>query len=341
MQRIIVRKTTGAWGRHLGTVIGVMTGLLVGGYVTGQVADSAGVGIPLFLTLASGMTVAGYYTGRQLDTRVTVIRVVPDRPQQRDRHLTMPSAIVVVGSLNADLVVHVPRFPRPGETLSGHGFARFPGGKGANQAYAAARLGGAAAMVGQVGADEHGAWLTSQLAGAGVDTSFVLRDDREPTGVALITIDADGQNQIVLAPGANGAFTPDRFAPLAGAVGSCRVLLLQLEIPMDTVLAAARAGSGRRRDRDPRPGARSRAAGRARRARRLSHPERDGAGGAHRRRRGAGRRLTCARERRCCWRAAQPGCSSKWGARGSALIRRRRALVASAPGGGRGHHCGG
>ena len=87
VQRIIVRKTTGAWGRHLGTVIGVMTGLLVGGYVTGQVADSAGVGSPLFLTLASGMTVAGYYTGRQLDTRVTVIRIVPDRPQQRDRHL--------------------------------------------------------------------------------------------------------------------------------------------------------------------------------------------------------------------------------------------------------------
>ena len=154
----------------------------------------------------------------------------------------MPSAIVVVGSLNANLVVHVPRFARPGETLSGHGFARFPGGKGANQAHAVARLGGAAAMVGQVGADEHGAWLTSQLAGAGVDTSFVLRDEREPTGVALITIDADGQNQIVLAPGANGAFTTGRFAPLAGAVGSCRILLLQLEIPMDTVLAAARAG---------------------------------------------------------------------------------------------------
>ena len=81
VQRITVRKTTGAWGRHLGVVIGVMTGLLVGGYVTGQVADSAGVGIPMFLTLASGITVAGYYTGRQLDTRVTVIRVVPDRPQ--------------------------------------------------------------------------------------------------------------------------------------------------------------------------------------------------------------------------------------------------------------------
>lgn len=81
VQIITVRRTTGAWGRHLGAVIGVMTGLVVGGYVTGQVADSAGVGIPMFLTLASGITVAGYYTGRQLDTRVTVMRVVPDRPQ--------------------------------------------------------------------------------------------------------------------------------------------------------------------------------------------------------------------------------------------------------------------
>ena len=154
----------------------------------------------------------------------------------------LPSRIVVVGSLNADLVVHVPRFARPGETLSGHGFARFPGGKGANQACAAARLGGAVVMMGQVGADEHGTWLTSGLAASGVDTSLILRDDREPTGVALITIDAAGQNQIVLAPGVNGAFGPDRFASLAAGVVPCRLLLLQLEIPIDTVMAAARAG---------------------------------------------------------------------------------------------------
>jgi ribokinase len=154
----------------------------------------------------------------------------------------MPSPIVVVGSLNADLVVHVARFPRPGETLSGNGFARFPGGKGANQAYAVARLAGAAVMVGQVGADEHGAWLTSHLAEGGVDASLVLRHAPEPTGVALITIDATGQNQIVLVAGANGAFTPDRFSSVAAVVRSCRVLLLQLEIPIETVIAAARAG---------------------------------------------------------------------------------------------------
>jgi ribokinase len=152
----------------------------------------------------------------------------------------MPAPIVVVGSLNADLVVHVDRFPRPGETLSGDGFTRFPGGKGANQAYAAARLGGMVAMVGQVGADDHGAWLSGHLAAGGVDTAAVLRDAQAATGVALITVDATGQNHIVLVAGANGTFTPDRLAPVEEVVRGARVVLLQLEIPLDTVVAAAR-----------------------------------------------------------------------------------------------------
>jgi ribokinase len=152
----------------------------------------------------------------------------------------MPAPIVVVGSLNADLVVHVRRFPRPGETLSGSAFARFPGGKGANQAYAAARLGGTVTMVGQVGADDHGAWLTAHLARAGVDVSGVLRDPGHPTGVALITVDASGQNQIVLVAGANGSFDPARLESAQPALRRARVVLLQLEIPMETVVAAAR-----------------------------------------------------------------------------------------------------
>jgi ribokinase len=154
----------------------------------------------------------------------------------------MASPIVVVGSLNADLVIRVPRFPRAGETLTGHGFARFAGGKGANQACAAARLGGRVVMVGQVGPDEPGAWLAAQLDESGVHTSCVLRDETESTGVALITIDADGQNQIVLVPGANGTFTPERLAVATAALRDTRVVLLQLEIPMQTVLAAAQAG---------------------------------------------------------------------------------------------------
>jgi ribokinase len=157
---------------------------------------------------------------------------------------SMASSIVVVGSLNADLVIRVPRFPRAGETLTGYGFARFGGGKGANQAIAAARLGGHAAMVGQVGADEHGVWLAAQLADSGVHTPLVLRDEAESTGVALITIDAAGQNQIVLVPGANGTFTPERLALVVTALRDARVVLLQLEIPLETVLAAAHAGRG-------------------------------------------------------------------------------------------------
>jgi ribokinase len=152
----------------------------------------------------------------------------------------MSAPIVVAGSLNADLVVHVPRFPRPGETLSGDAFARFPGGKGANQAYAAARLGGTVAMVGQVGADDHGAWLAGHLAAGGVDTTCVLRDEQAPTGVALITVDAAGQNQIVLVAGSNGSFTPDRLATIEPVIRGARVVLLQLEIPLETVIAAAR-----------------------------------------------------------------------------------------------------
>ena len=151
-------------------------------------------------------------------------------------------AIVVVGSLNADLVVRVARFPAPGETLTGTSFARFPGGKGANQAYAAGRLGGRAAMVGRVGDDDLGRWLTAHLAGGGVDTAAVTAVAGESTGLALITIDESGQNEIVLVPGANGTFMPSGLEAVRSVLQAAAVLLLQLEIPMDTVLAAARAG---------------------------------------------------------------------------------------------------
>ena len=149
--------------------------------------------------------------------------------------------IVVVGSLNADLVVRVRRFPRAGETIEGEGFARYPGGKGANQAYAAARLGGRAAMVGLVGRDEPGSWLVEHLRGVGVDTAGVGHTADEPTGVALITIDAEGQNHIVLVPGANGGMTASLLARAAEMIGEAAVVLLQLEIPVETVVAAARA----------------------------------------------------------------------------------------------------
>lgn len=149
------------------------------------------------------------------------------------------STIVVVGSLNADFTVQVPRFPAPGETVAGGRFAIVPGGKGANQAAAAGRLGGHVAMVGQVGADSQGDVLRRALVDAGVDVSLVATDESAATGVALITIDARGENQIVIAAGANGTFEPDRLARALGALRSARVVLLQLEIPLATVLRAA------------------------------------------------------------------------------------------------------
>jgi ribokinase len=152
--------------------------------------------------------------------------------------MTQP-AIVVVGSLNADLVVHVPRFPVAGETISGEGFVLLPGGKGANQACAAGRLAAVVAMVGQVGRDDQGALLRESLRRAGVDVRLVDQDEQAATGVAIISIDATGENQIILAAGANGTFTPERLARALPLIRSASVLLLQLETPLDTVMRAA------------------------------------------------------------------------------------------------------
>jgi ribokinase len=151
--------------------------------------------------------------------------------------------ITVVGSLNADLVVMVRRFPGVGETITGHDFTVFPGGKGANQAFAAGRLGAGdvpVRMVGQVGQDAYGTWLARNLADAGVDVSHVRVDADAPTGLALITVDAAGQNQIVVVPGANGTFDPGALSVSHHAIADAAVLLLQLEVPLPTVQTAAR-----------------------------------------------------------------------------------------------------
>jgi ribokinase len=147
--------------------------------------------------------------------------------------------VVVIGSLNADLVVRTPRFPAPGETTTGTDFAVYPGGKGANQAVAAARLGARVAMVGRVGRDDHGRLLKSSLTAAGVDPEPVIDDEDAATGVAVITIDASGQNQIVLAPGANRRLRPDDVERRRSLIESAAVVLLQLEVPTETVEAAA------------------------------------------------------------------------------------------------------
>ena len=156
----------------------------------------------------------------------------------------MPASIVVAGSLNMDFVVRVESLPLPGETVLGAGFRTIPGGKGANQACAAGRLGGRVRMIGRVGDDPFGAQLKEDLAAAVVDVREVRVTDATPTGVALILVDASGQNQIVVAPGANAALSPsDIEEAFAGAADE--YLLLQLEIPLESVITAATAARRR------------------------------------------------------------------------------------------------
>ena len=149
--------------------------------------------------------------------------------------------IVVVGSLNMDLVAQVPQLPQRGQTIAGYEFQMLPGGKGANQAFAVGRLGGQARMIGRVGEDLFGVQLRSSLTSAGVDVSGVMSTPGESTGVALILVETGGQNQIVVAAGANGKLSPDDVhSELQRAPG--RYLLLQLESPLHTVEAVARQG---------------------------------------------------------------------------------------------------
>ncbi len=151
--------------------------------------------------------------------------------------------VVVVGSLNLDLVVPVPHHPAPGETVLGGDAARHPGGKGANQAVAAARLGQAVAMVGRVGDDEAGRLLTAAITGSGVVATHVTVDPDAPTGLALIDVEPSGENAIVVSPGANARVGPADVDAAADVLAAAAVTLLQLEVPLDAVAAAvARAG---------------------------------------------------------------------------------------------------
>ena len=152
----------------------------------------------------------------------------------------MRSDIVVVGSLNADLVTRLDRFPAPGQTVSALDFAVYAGGKGANQAYAAARLGGKVSMVGCLGQDAYGELLAQSLRDVGVNLSGVTREADAPTGVALIALDASGENQIVVVAGANARLDPARLETSASSLAAAAVVLLQLEVPLATVTAAAR-----------------------------------------------------------------------------------------------------
>src|SRR5215467_13794976 len=144
----------------------------------------------------------------------------------------MATRLTVVGSVNLDLVFQAERLPRPGETVSGATFSRVPGGKGANQAVAAARLGAQVALVGCVGRDDLADEALGGLRAAAVEERWLVKD--APTGVALITVDAEGETTIVVAPGANAELRPEDLA-LDGA----EAVLCQQEIPAETVARAA------------------------------------------------------------------------------------------------------
>jgi ribokinase len=153
--------------------------------------------------------------------------MMPDKPR-----------ILVVGSINMDLVVRSPHMPAPGETVLGSGFVTSPGGKGANQAVAAARLGGHGRFIGRLGQDAFGEQLLAGLRAEGIDCTHIMTTPDAPTGVAIIVVDSHGENSIVVASGANHLVSPDDIFSAAGAFEQVQVVVLQLELPLPTVRAA-------------------------------------------------------------------------------------------------------
>ena len=151
----------------------------------------------------------------------------------------MTARVTVVGSLNMDLAVCAARIPQPGETILGGAFHTVPGGKGANQAVAAARLGAHVAMVGRVGEDDFGGLLLEGLAAEGIDAIHVIKDPGAATGVALIVVDDQGQNAIVVVSGANARLSPADVAASREPITAASALLLQLESPLAAIEWAA------------------------------------------------------------------------------------------------------
>lgn len=153
-----------------------------------------------------------------------------------------PNPILVVGSLNADLVIRTERIPGPGETVHGHDFTTMPGGKSANQAAAAGNLGARVTMIGAVGNDAHGTMLLRSLTAKGVDISGIHKFEDTPTGVAIITVEESGQNNIVIDAGTNGLIWPNTIVENRKLFEGVSVVCLCLEIPEVAVKAAAEEG---------------------------------------------------------------------------------------------------
>jgi len=159
-------------------------------------------------------------------------------PHQLSTDAPQIARIVVIGSINVDLVVRVATLPRPGETVLGGRFASVPGGKGANQAVAAARAGGRTTFVARVGDDSMGRSAIKAFQAEGIETDFITITPECPTGVALILVDAAGENSIAVAGGANDRLSSDDIERARPAIEAADVLLLQLEVPLEAVAHA-------------------------------------------------------------------------------------------------------
>jgi ribokinase len=151
--------------------------------------------------------------------------------------------IIVIGSSNTDMVIKTEKLPAPGETILGGKFLMNPGGKGANQAVAASRLGGKVTFISKRGNDMFGNQAVGLLMREGVDTQYIVKDLVLPSGVALITVDSTGENSIVVAPGSNGNLLKEDVPSVIFDTGKFEILLLQLEIPIDTVEYSAVSAS--------------------------------------------------------------------------------------------------
>ncbi len=151
----------------------------------------------------------------------------------------MTKPVLVVGSLNMDMVVRAPRHPQVGETIFGTFFNTYPGGKGANQAVAVARLGAAVTMIGKVGSDAFGSELVQIASDEGINTDWISHEPNQPSGIALITVSENGQNTIVVVPGANAYLSATDLDSAHSAFEEAALLVLQLESPLETVIHAA------------------------------------------------------------------------------------------------------
>ncbi len=193
---------------------------------------------------ATGRSPTGWSTGSPVSRPRPMTSPEGNDPAMRTHPPESGVDVVVIGSANIDLSARVREHPQPGQTVPASALTITAGGKGANQAVAAARLGASTAMVGRVGNDPHADTLLRSLNGDGVDTTYVTRDQHTPTGTALITVTDSGENSIVVAGGANARVSDADIDAARALLTSARVVSLVLEIPIDAVVAAAHAARG-------------------------------------------------------------------------------------------------